>query len=533
MVTDINLNGPPGQEDPIPSTKADRYISYGLNSFNMGVADDGRSYVFLKEENNSIAHPLNGAWLKRWIRQRARRHGEIITSDDMKDILDNIEGHAAISDERIKVHLRVGRSDEGYPEMDLGTEDQARVRFKDGNAELILEGSSTLFSRPDTMLPLPVPSEQGDWRALLPFLNMSDEHRLLTIGWMSWCMCHERFSLPYPLMVLQGPQGMGKSFLCKHIFRRLMDNNAAGIQVYRGQVKEMAISASHQYLLIYDNVRLLTRRQSDDFCVFSTSGTLSGRKLYTDDGQSLLMVHCAIVLNGIHHFVVEPDLASRSVIIHLLPLDEKHRVEEEQLATDLEAKLPCILRGLIDLCAQALHTVHSVEVTHPERMLSFCRWLAALEQVMGLPTGRLQKAYSDNLKNAAMESVQESALGVTALRFTMGLPNHHWVGTPSQLLIELENLAPNNTTYRHTEWPQSPISLSKRLKQIGPLLKAQGVELAFSHGTSRQIEITYTPPESAQTIDLIEEPDESTNPRTGQSGLSACTPKQNQSQEQS
>jgi hypothetical protein len=326
---------------------------------------------------------------------------------------------------------------------------------------------------------------------------------------------------------------MGKSFLCKHIFRRLIDNNAAGIQVYRGQVKEMAISASHQYLLIYDNVRLLTRRQSDDFCVFSTSGTLSGRKLYTDDGQSLLMVHCAIVLNGIHHFVVEPDLASRSVIIHLLPLDEKHRVEEEQLATDLEAKLPCILRGLIDLCAQALHIVKSVEVTHPERMLSFCRWLAALEQVMGLPTGRLQKTYSDNLKNAAMESVQESTLGVTALRFALGLPNHHWVGTPSQLLIELENLAPNNTTYRHTEWPQSPISLSKRLKQIGPLLRAQGVELAFSHGTKRRIEITYTPPEGAQTIDLIEEPDESTNPRTGQSGLAACTPIQNQSQEKS
>jgi hypothetical protein len=532
MVTDNNSSDAPDQEEPIPSSKADRYIRYALSSFNMGVASDGRSYVYLKVENNSIAHSLNGAWLKRWIRQKARRHSEIITSDDMKDILDNLEGHAAISDDRIQIHLRVGRSDEGYPELDLGTEDRARVLFKDGKAELILEGSRTLFSRPDTMLPLPVPSEEGDWRALLPFLNMSEEHQYLTVAWMSWCMCHERFSLPYPLMVLQGPQGMGKSFLCKHIFRRLIDNNAAGIQVYRGQVKEMAISASHQYLLIYDNVRLLTRRQSDDFCVFSTSGSLSGRKLYTDDGQSLLMVHCAIVLNGIHHFIVEPDLASRAVIIHLLPLDEKHRVEEEQLATDLESKLPCILRGLIDLCAQALHTVHSVEVTHPERMLSFCRWLAALEQVMGLPTGRLQKAYSDNLKNASMESVQESALGVTALRFTMGLPNHHWVGTPSQLLIELENLAPNNTTYRHTEWPQSPISLSKRLKQIGPLLKAQGVELAFSHGTSRQIEITYTPPESAQTIDLIEEPDESTNPRTGQSGLSACTPIQNQSQEQ-
>jgi len=208
-------------------------------------------------------------------------------------------------------------------------------------------------------------------------------------------------------------------------------------------------------------------------------------------------------------------------------------VEEEQLIADLDAKLPCIFRGLIDLCAQALHIVNSVEVTHPERMLSFCRWLAALEQVMGLPKGWLQKAYSDNLKNAAMESVQESALGVTALRFAMGLHNHYWVGTPSQLLRELENLAPNNTTYRHTEWPQSPISLSKRLKQIAALLKAQGVELAFSHGTKRQIEITYIPPESAQTIDLIEASHEIINPGTEQSVLSACTPIHNQSQEQS
>lgn len=521
------------EEPPIPSTKADRYISYVLDAFYLGVADDGCPYASLKAENNSIAHSLNGVSIKRWIRRRARRHGEIITSDDMKDILDNVEGHALVSDERITVYLRVGRSEEGYPELDLGTEDQVRIRFKGGKADLVTEGSKTLFCRPDTMLPLPVPSDHGDWRELLPFLNMSEEHRLLVVGWITWCLSHERFYLPYPILVVLGPQGMGKSVLGKYILRWLIDNNAAGIQVYRGNVKEMAISAAHQYLLIYDNLSHITKRQSDDFCVFSTSGTLSGRKLYTDDGQSLLKVHSAIVLNGIYHFVVEPDLASRAIILHLLPLDEKERIDEEQLKTDLAARLPSIFRGLIDLCAKALDVVDSVEVLYPERMLSFCRWLAALEQVMELPQGRLQKAYSDNLQNAAMESVQESPLGITVLRFAETVPNGHWVGTPSQLLAELVNLAPPNTAHRHAEWPQSPISLSKRLKQIGPLLNAQGLEISFSHGTQRRIELSYTLPENTQTIDLIGEPDAVANSETKPSDLQACTPATAQSKEQS
>jgi hypothetical protein len=56
------------------------------------------------------------------------------------------------------------------------------------------------------------------------------------------------------------------------------------------------------------------------------------------------------------------------------------------------------------------------------------------------------------------------------------------------------------------------------------MLKSQGIELGFSHGTQRQIEITYTPPKTAKPLDGLDEPVEITESNVTQLGLAACGP---------
>ncbi len=517
-------NNSSSNQDQLTAGKVERYVGYALQHLSIGLAEDGQPYAYLTDETNWIAQSLTGQSVKRWLRKEARSRGEIIKSDDLNDILDNLYAHAAIDDTRLQIHLRVGRDNAGNPELDLGTQDLMRIRFQNGIAHVVEQGSKTLFSRPGSMLPLPIPAEEGDWRVVLPYLNMAEDQKLLFVAWMSFSICHERGALPYPVLVLHGQQGSGKSFLCSRILRPLIDDNAAGIQLFPNKVKDLAVSSRHQYVLIYDNVRGFSKRQSDDLCVMATGGSISARKLWTDDDQALIKLHSPVVLNGIHSFVQEPDLASRCLTIHLLTLDTNNRREEADITRDLERELPNIFRGLLDLCAQALHIESSVEVIDAERMMSFCRWLAALEQVMGLPQGNLQKAYSDNLRDAALETVQDNALASTLLRFATSLSEGHWVGTPSALLAQLNLAAPPQTIHRHAEWPQSPISLSKRLKQVAPLLNPQGIELAFAHGTQRQIEVSYTPPQSGHSIDGTEELDEN-GPISVQTGdLANCAP---------
>jgi hypothetical protein len=507
----------------VTPSRVERFTQLALDQLTIGLASNGQPFAYDPQHPNRIVHPLKSGTLKRLIRKMAHKRGDFLRNDEVADILENLSAHAAVEDLRWQVFLRVGRNEDGDVELDLGTQDARRVRFKDGEAEILTSGSTTLFMRPDSLLPLPEPAESGDWRLLLSFLNMKESDQLLLIGNITYPICHPRGSGPYLISVVQGRQGDGKSELAR-ILRRLIDNNAAGIQLFPSERKDMAISCGHQYLLVYDNVRSLSKGQSDDLCVLSTGGTMGSRRLYTDDEESLLYVHTPVVLNGIHAFVQEPDLASRCLTIHLLPIPPESRREEADIERELAAKLPMIFRGLLDLCAAALAVENQVKVTHPERMMNFCRWLAALEQVIPLPKGSLQQAYSDNLREAALETVQDNALASTVLTFATKQAGGHWSGRPSDLLSLLTNMAPQNVVHRQAEWPQSAPSLSKRLKQAAPLLNAQGLDLAFSHGTERKIEISYTPP---VTTGLTDEPDGTDdNPEQSASApdLSACTP---------
>jgi hypothetical protein len=156
--------------------------------------------------------------------------------------------------------------------------------------------------------------------------------------------------------------------------------------------------------------------------------------------------------------------------------------------------------------------------------MDFCKWLSALEPAMGLQPGELQKAYSENLQNAAFESITENALAVTVYKFAIGLPNRRWSGTATQLFSELNKKAPPQTIHLHSEWPQNPISLGKRLTAIAPVLRPQGIEIGSSHGTQRQIEITYIPPQGGPLPDGLDEPDEIANNDAEQLTLTACEP---------
>ena len=55
------------------------------------------------------------------------------------------------------------------------------------------------------------------------------------------------------------------------------------------------------------------------------------------------------------------------------------------------------------------------KVKHPERMLEFVQWIAAMELAMGIPQGDLQAMYSDNLRESQQHGLMENALGAAVI----------------------------------------------------------------------------------------------------------------------
>jgi len=482
-------------------SKVEKYTTYALDKLTVGLAVNGDAYVYVTGDPNPTALRLRTRAVKRMIRKWAHKNKHVLRNDEVNDIIENLYAHAAINDDGLKVYLRVGKNEAGFPEIDLGTEDRSRVQFKDGKATVVAMGSNTLFIRPESMQPLPVPAETGSWKPLLAFLNVAEEEQYLILAWITYVITHPRGEAPYPILVLRGQQGTGKSLLGRAIIRPLVDNNVAGIQLFPSDVKDIAISSAHQYMLVYDNVRSLTKRQSDDLCVLATGGSMSSRRLYTDDEEFMLQVHAAMVLNGIHNFVQESDLASRCITVTLQPLDYSTRRDEAEFTQVAQEKMPQMFRGVLDLAAQILQAETSAEVINPERLMNFSRWLAAMEKVIELPPGKLQTAYSNNLRQASLDNVQDNVLAVTLLRFMEKRKDGSWQGTATALLAELSKIAPANTVQRQSEWPQNPIALSKRLKQLEAMVKPQGITIDFSHGTQRIIEINYVPRDTSESID--------------------------------
>lgn len=200
---------------------------------------------------------------------------------------------------------------------------------------------------------------------------------------------------------------------------------------------------------------------------------------------------CAVVLNGIHSYLQEPDLVQRSIVLHLKPLLETARQSEREMLQDFYADLPSILGGLYDLIAQILLHLPNAGVTHPQRMLDFVKWLAAMELAHGAPAGAYQMVYADMVTEGQLESIRDDLLGHAVLEFAPSLKEQEWSGTPQELLDALAEHAKFGSSRAPRGWPETPIALSKRLAGLRAALATQGISIEFSRGKTRQIHIQF------------------------------------------
>jgi hypothetical protein len=211
--------------------------------------------------------------------------------------------------------------------------------------------------------------------------------------------------------------------------------------------------------------------------------------LYTDAEQSVLHLHGALVLNGIHSFVAQSDLAQRCLTLQLQPIPDEERKSDADMMRMLEEDLPAIQRGLFDLIAAVFVHLPTVKVEKTERMIDFVSWLAAMEAAHGVPPGVYQREYSEVLQQGQLDSLLDNLLASSVLSFADAQVDGSWSGTPADLLSLLSEALPFSAT-RSREWPSNPIALAKRLVGLQASLLTQGVRIESSRGKHRIITIT-------------------------------------------
>jgi len=468
---------------------SDQQVQPGVSGLPLFNASNGQIYARLTKLNNTYVVPLKGLQFRNIVREELFRRGATARSYEVQEVIEILEAKAWIKGDTADVYYRVAPIENGI-EIDIGDAEHTRIQITKGRVSIITSGSTTLFYRTPIMRELTRPAPIGNLGLLRKYLNLSDIDRTLLIAWISYTLAHPKVSLSkFLILVLIGDMGSGKSALVKNIILPLIDPTILGVQIFPSQPKELSIAQSNTHVLAYDNMRTIGAAMSDILCVACTGGMISSRALYTDSDMNLLRLHGPVILNGISSLLEHSDLAQRCLPLRTRPISESDRLSDAEIVSSFQTQLPQIMKGLFDLISNVFTHLDNVKVLRPERMISFTRWLAAMEIVDSAEPGTYQNAYSDALNQAQLDSLMEHPLADAVIAFMASRSGKTWGGPPSGLLSQLNEMTPKSTQYSQ-DWPRSAISLSKRLTALKASFLTQGIHVEMTRGKQRKITIS-------------------------------------------
>lgn len=414
--------------------------------------------------------------------------GKRLTKNELAEINNYLIAKAEASGQITNIYTRVAAIEDGV-EINVADTNNTRIKVTANGIEIITDGSTIPFFTNPLSQPMVIPAEKGDINLLKRYVNLNSPNFILLIAYLSYTLAHPKVkSSKFVILVLIGDGGAGKTFLCEIIIN-LLDPSSVKVQKFPRTDKDLAIITQNAHVSCLDNIRCLSSDMSDTLCIASTGGVISGRALYTDGDQNVLPLHAPLVLNGIHSFITEPDLAQRCLPLHMTVMSSDARRSEGEMLEEFHKDLPVIFRGLLDLISDVFKHLPNVKVTSPERMIDFSKWLAAIEMAHDVPVGVYQDLYSSVLNEAQLDTLVSNPLAAAIIEFTKNkhnFTNRVWSGMPSELLWELEALQSNT---RQSGLPSNSIALSKRIVPIRSALLTQGIRVELSRGKHRTITI--------------------------------------------
>jgi len=445
----------------------------------------GQAFAEIPVGERREVRAVGSQGFKRWLRRRLHlAGGRVATATALADAIELLCAKAEFDGPEREVFVRVAQHGDGVL-IDLADEEWRALEVLSGQWR-VAPRSPVPFIRSGAALSLPVPVGGGSIEELREFLNLTEERDWqLVVAYMVATLSGRG---PFPILILQGEKGSGKSTAAR-VIRLLIDPAKAPLHAGTPTARDLMIRATTNWIVAFDNVSGLSGRFSDVLCQLSTGAGFGTRRLYTDDEEVIFDAMRPVLLNGIADIATRPDLLSRAIVIELPVLDEALIEPEAEFWGRLEEAGARILGGLLDVLAGALALLPEIELDRSPRMADFARIGVAVERTLGWPEGSLLAAYSGREAEAYTAALDAEPVAAVLLRF-MELPPQldGWNGTATELLAKLTQLADDDVT-RRRNWPTSASVLGKRLKDLLPALRQVGLEIdkaASGRGRDKQ-----------------------------------------------
>jgi hypothetical protein len=455
--------------------------------------DSGETpYAKVPVDHHHEVWTLGSRKFKRWLRRELyRREGRMAKTDSLNEAIELLSAKADFDGPEIEVALRSSWVRDGLA-YNLADPDGQVVTVRTDGWTVEVDGSAS-FQRRSSAQPLPIPVRGGSIDLLRPYVNVESEEdfRLL----VSALVMMLRPSGPYPALIIVGQQGSAKSTMSR-VLKALVDPVKAPVRSLPSSLRDLAIMADSNWVVVLDNLSQLKDAMSDAFCRLATGGGFATRALWTDDEERIFEQTRAVILNGIDAVVTRQDLLGRSIVLRLPKIGKEGRRDEATFWADFEADRPKILGALFDA---ASHALAHWETTTVEglRMADFARWAAAAVPAFGWDAEALIDAYKQNLSGALKASLEGSLLAAVLMRVAASRDGLHIEGAPTEVRKALQSALTEDEA-KGRDFPPNAQAMSRSLTLLAPALAEIGIEVITTtrgsgNSKSRWITIHATP----------------------------------------
>jgi hypothetical protein len=477
-------------------SQADRLVELVRGSgIELWHTHEGAAFATFAVAGHRETAPLRSRGFRQWLaRLFYAAEGRAAAAQAVQDALTTLEGFALFEGPEYAVFVRVAHAADAVY-LDLGGPTWEMVKITPDGWRVEPHGE-VRFRRPRGLGELPRPARGGRLDELRALVNVPAPDWPLLAGWLVATLS----AGPYPVLVLAGEQGAGKSWLAR-LLRALVDPNTAPLRTLPRDERDLMIAASNAALICIDNVSGLPLWLSDALCRLATGGGFSTRELYTDDEERLFDAMRPVVITGIEEVATRPDLLDRAIVLTLPALAEEQRRPEAELGRAFEAARPRVLGALLDAVSAALRNRAHVQLARLPRMADFAIWATAAEAALGWAPGAFLAAYQGNRSELNSLALEASPVGEALLRLLE--EDGSFEGTAAALLDRLAVQVGEAKT-RAQGWPKTPRVLAGQLRRIAPNLRAAGFEVAFARArAARTITIRKGPQTSVTRVTSV------------------------------
>lgn len=411
--------------------------------------------------------------------------GNSFGSETMKTVKRILSAKAFDNKNIINLSVRVAEDKDNFW-YDLG--EKAIKINKDGweisNEPLIL------FRRFKHQKPQVTPQNNGSINDVFKFINVKNDFDKILLK--VYIVSSFIPGFPHPVLVIFGEQGSAKSSTFQVLKSIIDPSNLLTIAPIKNPAQFIQL-VSHHWMAPFDNLSGISNDLSDCICRACTGEGFSKRKLFTDDDDCIYNVQHCIGINGISNIITKADLLDRSLLIELKFIPASERKGAKDLMNEFDKIKPQIIGSCFDILSKAIKIKPGINIHNLPRMADFAQWGYVIAEAMEIGGETFMKAYRSNIDKQNEEAIFSSPIGIAIIQL-LNKQNGNINTEPTCLLNELNEIADEMhiDRIRDKTWPNNPKWLWRRIVEIAPNLKAQGILIDEKRGDKRYIIIEDT-----------------------------------------